>query len=343
MKNGSKKPGVLGFLFKSREISTLIILAFFFIAIGCVNSAYLAPKNLMLILSGSVMYISLAIGMAFVLLIKEVDVSVGATLGLTAAISASMLRDGASLAAVIPVTLLVGLVIGLVNGYGVTAFRVPSIIMTLGTMGVIRGVITIYTGGKWVENVPSYFKNAAEANLFGFLNVFVLCTAAVVVAIHLLISRTARGKHFAAVGDNIEGANMMGIRVDRTRILAFVLSGIYSAVAGLIYVSQVGFVSDIAGNGIEMTTIAGCVIGGVSMSGGVGSIVGAAFGAVFMTSISSALVFLKVPAYWNDTISGAILIVVVVADALLHHYSREKARKQRLLARTQNLGGVVHD
>lgn len=234
MNSKTNGAGSIGKIFKSRELSTLIILVIFFLLIGAVNRNYLAPKNLMLILSGSVMYISLAIGMAFVLLIKEVDVSVGATLGFTAAVSATLLRGGISLAVVIPVALLIGAAIGIVNGYGVTAFRVPSIIMTLGTMGVIRGVITIYTGGKWVENVPSYFKNAAQAELFGFLNVFVLLTAAVVVVLHLVVSETQQGKHFAAVGDNIDGANMMGIKVDRVKILAFVFSGVFSAVAGLV-------------------------------------------------------------------------------------------------------------
>lgn len=338
-----KKSGILSRLFKSREISTIVVLVVFTLLIGFTNSAYLAPKNLMLILSSSVMYVFLAMGMAFVLLIKEVDVSVGATLGLTAAVSATMLRNGSSMAVVVPVTILIGLLIGLINGYGVTAFRVPSIIMTLGTMGVIRGLITIYTGGKWVENLPGYVTQAAQASLFGSINLFVLATIIAVIVVHLLVVKTVGGRHFAAVGDNIDGANMMGIRVNRVKVLAFVFSGVCSALAGLVYVSQVGFVSDIAGNGLEMTTIASCVIGGVSMSGGVGSILGAAFGAVFMTSINSALVFLKVPAYWNNGISGALLIIVVVADAVFHQYSREQARRQRLLARTANVGGMDHE
>lgn len=331
---------ILGRVFKIREVTVVIFLVLLFLLVGSYNHAFLSSRNMMLTLQSSVMYIFLAIGMSFVLLTKEIDVSVGSTLGLSAAVSATLLRSGSSVFAAVIAAIAVGAVIGLINGIGVTAFRVSSIIMTLGTMGIIRGLLTIYTGGKWVENVPAFFKNASQANLFGAINDYVIITAVIVVAIHLLVSKTRGGKSFAAIGDNIDGAMMMGIKIDRLKILAYIISGVCASIAGLIYTSQVGFVSDIAGNGLEMTTIAGCVIGGVSMSGGIGSILGAAFGAIIMTSINSALVFLKVPAYWNDAISGTLLIIIVISDVLVHSYSKEKIRKQRLLARTNNIGGA---
>lgn len=329
--------------FKVREFTVVLFLVLFFVLVGLINHAFLTPNNIMLTLTSSVMYIFLAVGMSFVLLTKEVDVSVGSTLGLTAAISATMLKSNINLVIVLIVTILVGMLIGIVNGIGITVFRVPSIIMTLGTLGVIRGVLTIYTGGKWVENVPAFFKSASQAKLFNYFNVFVLITIIIVVAVHLLVTKTRQGKYFAAIGDNIEGAMMTGIKVDNVKVTAFIISGICAAIAGLIYTSQVGFVSDIAGNSLEMTTIAGCVIGGVSMNGGIGSILGAAFGAIIMTTINSALVFLKVPAFWNNTISGTLLIVIVISDVLIHTYSKNKIRKQRLLARTNSLGGTGNE
>lgn len=330
-------------LLKRREVTVIGFLIGLNILVGLANHSFLAPNNFMLTLKGSAMYIFLALGMTFVLFTKEIDVSVGSVLGISAAVAGTMLNHSANVVSVIAVTLLVGIICGLINGLGVTAFKVPSIVMTLGTAGIIRGLMYIYTDGKWVENLPDYFKKASQANLFGKINIFVLLTVAVVIIVQIFISKSSKGKFFAAVGDNIDGAVNIGINVSRIKLLSFILSGLCASVAALIYVSQIGFVSSVAGNGLEMTTIAACVIGGVSLNGGTGSIVGAAFGAIIMTTINSALVFLKVPAYWNDAISGFLLIVIVVVDIIVHTYMSTKIRRQRLLNRTMVKEGETNE
>lgn len=317
-------------LLKAREITVVAFLCILFLLVGMVNPAYLKLSNIALTLKGSVMYVFLAIGMAFVIFTKDIDVSVGSILGICAAVGATMLRDGKSLFAIIIVTIAVGAIAGLINGLGVTKLKIPAIVMTLGTMGILRGIMFIYTKGRWVENLPDYFKDASQAEMFGAINTFVLVTVLVVMLVQIYLSKGRKGKYFAAVGDNIDGATLIGIPVNTMRVIAFVISGVCASIAGLIYVSQVGFVGNVAGNGTEMTAIAACVLGGVSLNGGVGSVVGAALGAVIMNSINTALVFLKVPAYWNNTISGILLIFIVVADALIHSYLSEKARKERL-------------
>ncbi len=328
-------------LLRSREITAVIFLLILFLLVGSVNKAFLNPVNLILTLKGSVMYIFLAVGMAFVILTKEIDVSVGSILGICAAVAATMLRNGNPIVQIVLVTVVTGALAGLINGLGVAKLGVPSIVMTLGTMGILRGLMFIYTGGKWIENLPDYFKNASQAEILGGVNVFVLVTLVIIVAIQLYLTSARKGKYFAAVGDNLEGAVLIGIPVMTMRISAFVISGICAALAGLVYVSQVGFVANVAGNGTEMTAIAACVLGGVSLNGGIGSVVGAALGAVIMTTINTALVFLKVPAYWNNTISGTLLIAIVVADSLVHNYLSEKARKERLSAKITG-GGEAH-
>lgn len=330
-----------GRLSKFKEINVVLFLVLLYILVGIINSSFLSANNIMLTLKSSVMYVFLAIGMSFVLLTKEIDVSVGATLGMSAAIAGTLLQSGMNAFVIIILVLLFGVLIGLINGFGVTTLKVPSIIMTLGTCGIIRGIMFVYTGGKWVENLPDYFKKASQATIGGYINVFVVIAIAVVAAVQIIMSKYEPAKYFAAIGDNIDGATLIGVKVNRVKILSFVLSGVCAAIAGLIYTSQVGFISQVAGNGLEMTTIAGCVIGGVSLNGGIGSVLGASIGAIIMTAINSALVFMKVPAYWDDTISGLLLIVIVVADALIHHYMADKNRKQRLMARTNSMGGEV--
>lgn len=328
---------------KVREASVTTFLVILFLLVGIVNPTFLGFNNIMLTLKGSVMYVFFAIGMSFVLLTKEIDVSVGSILGICAAVAATMLRNNNSLFLIIIVTLVIGAICGLINGLGVEKLKVPSIVMTLGTMGILRGIMFIYTGGKWVENLPDYFKTASQAELFNSINVFVIITVIVVVLLQLYLSRGRKGKYFAAIGDNVDGAVLIGIPVSKMKIAAFVISGVCSAIAALVYVSQIGFVASVSGSGAEMITIAACVLGGVSLNGGIGSIVGAALGAILMTSINNALVFLKIPAYWNNTISGTLLIIIVVADVMIHTYLSDKARKERLSAKSLLIGGEINE
>ncbi|WP_281532115.1 ABC transporter permease [Anaerocolumna aminovalerica] len=327
-------------IFKAREISSLAFLIAMFLIVGAVNPAFLQTKNLFLTFNGSVVYILMAVGIAFVILSGEIDVSIGATLGLSAAVSATLLRNGSSWGIAIAAAVAVGVIIGVINGIGVTVFKVPSIIMTLGVNGVVRGSIYVYTNGKWVENVPFDFKSLSQATFMGTLTYFLLGVIVLTAVVHLILSKTKRGKYFAAVGDNVSGATLIGIPVEGTKVAAYITSGIFAALAGLMYVSRVGFVTPTAGNGYEMKAIAACVLGGISLTGGVGTVIGAAIGSVIMASISRVLVFLQFSSDYDNTITGILLIVIVVADSLIQRRLAEKARRKRLSARTlEDVGG----
>ena len=149
----------------------------------------------------------------------------------------------------------------------------------------------------------------------------------------MVLTRTRRGRWFAAVGDNANGATLVGIPTLRTKILAYVLCGVFAAVGGILFCSRIGFVTPMSGNGYEMKAIAACVLGGVSLLGGVGSVLGAAVGSVIMASISYLLVFMGFSSNYDNAITGVILIVIVVVDALLQHRSIVKNRHARLNAR----------
>lgn len=327
-------------IFKAREISSLAFLIAMFLIVGAVNPAFLQTKNLFLTFNGSVVYILMAVGIAFVILSGEIDVSIGATLGLSAAVSATLLRNGSSWGIAIVAAIAVGVIIGVINGIGVTVFKVPSIIMTLGVNGVVRGSIYVYTDGKWVENVPFEFKSLSQATFMGTLTYFLLGVIVLTVVVHLILSKTKTGKYFAAVGDNVSGATLIGIPVEGTKVAAYIVSGIFAALAGLMYVSRVGFVTPTAGNGYEMKAIAACVLGGISLTGGVGTVIGAAIGSVIMSSISRVLVFLQFSSDYDNTITGILLIVIVVTDSLIQRRLAEKARRKRLSARTlEDVGG----
>ena len=321
-------------LLHSRELTAVAFILVMFLGVGSINPTFLSTANIILLFNSSVVYTVVAIGIALIIMTGEIDVSVGSTLGMAAAVSGSMIRDGQPWLLAIGAALLIGLVVGTVNGFGVTVLRIPSIIMTLGINGIVRGLIYVYTEGRWVENIDPAFKALSQSRVAGTFTYFYLAAVVLMIGMHLVLTRTHRGRYLAAVGDNAGGAMLLGIPVEGTKWAAFVLGGMLAALGGVLYVSRVGFVTPIAGAGYEMTVIAACVLGGISLSGGVGSLVGAAVGAVIMSSIPRVLVFLGLPSTYDDTITGVMLIAIVVSDALIRKRSVERARRERLSIRS---------
>ncbi|MDY6073832.1 MAG: ABC transporter permease [Eubacteriales bacterium] len=329
---------MLKLLLKRRELSALIFLALIFLVVGAINPAFLTVNNILLCFNSSVVFAIVAIGIAFVIITGEIDVSVGATVGLSATVVGCLVRDGNPWLTSCLIGLAIGLLVGAVNGFGVVVFRIPSIIMTLGTNGIIRGLMYVYTDGKWVENIPFEFKALSQYKLFDTFTYFYLFVILIMILIHTYMTKAKKGKYFAAVGDNAAGANLLGIPVDLTKFIAFLLCGVFSSIGGIIFVSRVGFVTPIAGIGYEMKVIAACVIGGISLSGGVGNMIGAAIGAALMASISRLLVFIGLPSNLDDTITGILLIIIVVVDAIIRRNSIERARCERLSVKTSLKG-----
>ena len=300
-------------LFKARWMSSLIFLLLLFLITGIAEPEFLSYSNIISCFNTATMYTLLAIGIAFVIMTGEIDVSIGSTLGLSAAMTGLIAKQDGSIGVMLLVVIATGAVIGLLNGVGVAYFGVPSLIFTLGTNSVIRGMIYI---------------------LFAEITLYYALAVLLVAAAHIALTKTKKGKYFIAVGDNAGGANLVGISVTGTKLLAYVLCGIFAGLGGFVFASKYGQVMTVAGNGYEMTAIAACVLGGISLSGGLGNMVGAAIGAVIMSSISRLLVFIGLPSTYDNTITGIMLIVIVVVDALTQRRSIEMARRKRLLSRT---------
>lgn len=320
-------------LTKRREFTSIIFLLVLYLIVGVINPTFLKADNIMLSLNGATVYTLCAIGMAFVIFTGEIDASIGATLGLSAAVAASMIRDGKSFLMATLAAVCIGLIIGCINGVGVAILKVPSIIMTIGVNSIVRGLSYVYTGGAWVENVPSNFKAISQKGVAG-LSWLYIGTILIMIAIHLYLNKTKRGRFFHAVGDNEDGAVHIGISVTSIKLISYIICAVLASVASVIFVSRIGFVTPTSGNGYEMKAIAACVIGGISLSGGIGNMIGATVGALIMSSISRILVFLGFSSNYDNTITGILLITIVVMDAIVQHRNTENARRERLIART---------
>ncbi|MDO4483268.1 MAG: ABC transporter permease [Clostridia bacterium] len=330
-------------LFKARWMSSFIFLILLFAITGIAAPSFLNYSNIIGCFNSSTMYTLLAVGIAFVIMTGEIDVSIGATLGLTAAMTGLLAQNGGNIWTMLIVCVSVGAVIGLINGVGVAYFGVPSLIFTLGTNSVIRGLIFLLTDGRTVENFGGAISSYGNMTIGLDITLYYAIAVVIVIIAHLVLTKTHKGKYIIAVGDNAGGARLVGISVLGTKLIAYVLCGLFAGLGGFVFASKYGQVMTVAGNGYEMTAIAACVLGGISLSGGLGNIIGAAIGAVIMSSISRLLVFIGLPPTYDNTITGVMLIVIVVVDALTQRRSIEQARRKRLLSRTANHaeGGAV--
>lgn len=315
-------------------MSSFLFLAALIFIVGCVNPSFWQPTSILNCFNDSVVFTLLAVGSAFVILTGEIDVSVGATLGMSAAVGATLLRDGSNWAVAILAALAIGAIIGFVNGFGVSVLQIPSLIFTLGVNGVVRGLIYVFTKGAWVENLPAEYTRMSNTLIAGQLTTFYAVAILVVIAGHMILTQTKKGKYFIAVGDNTAGATLVGIPASQTKITAYIVSGVFAAAAGMIYTSRIGFITPTAGNSYEMKAIAACVLGGISLTGGQGSLIGASIGAIIMSSISRILVFLGFSSDYDNTITGILLITIVVINTVTQNRAILKNRHQILSART---------
>lgn len=305
-------------------------------AVALANSGYIAPGNLVRVANSTVILALLAAGSAVVIITRNIDVSVGSTLVLAGVIGAGMLRDGHDPALVIAAMLSIGAVLGAINGIGVTYGHVPSIVMTLGTLGAYRGISFLITGGYSIENLPTSYRRLGSTSAFA-MPILVWCTLLVLVVLALFMSKTRLGRHIYATGDNELGARLVGVRTNGVVIFTYVLSGLLAAAAAVVYLAQVGSISNQAGSGIEMRAIAAAVIGGVALTGGMGTLAGAALGALFVTSAVSSLSFLGIPGFWADTVIGAILLIALFTDARMRNLLAKRRLQDRYRAREEKL------
>lgn len=314
-------------LLKNRELSAFLAIVVLFAGLVALNPAYFSLQTLAMIFASAQILCLLALGATLVMLTRNIDVSVGSTVGLSAIATGVALNSGYGLMTAIAFALAIGALAGAFNGLLVVGLRIPAIVATLGTLGLYRGVMLLWTGGKWIEGLPNSLKALSEPAFIGISPLGCLVLA-LLLAGGWILSRTAFGRDFYAVGDNLAAARQLGVAVNRTRMLAFTLNGMLAACAGIVFAAQIGFVPNQTGSGLEMKAIAACVLGGISLLGGTGTLLGAFLGAFFLTQIDTVLVLFRLPAWWNDFIAGLVLLGVLVLDGRLR---QALARHQRAL------------
>ncbi|CUK20153.1 D-allose transport system permease protein AlsC [Ruegeria denitrificans] len=305
-------------IFASRELLLLVAIA---LVLGIISSrfpAFITLSNLAAVFNDTSPLILLAIGQMIVILTKCIDLSVAANLALTGMVVSliNISAPGLPIIVTLAVATGFGACLGMFNGILVWKLDIPPIVVTLGTMTIFRGTIFLLTEGKWVNSheMSDTFKAFPRTELLG-LPVLSWFAIAAVILFTIVMTRTTLGRAFYAAGGNPHAATYAGINVGRTQFWAFTISGALAGLTGYLWVSRfaVAYV-DVAG-GFELTVVAACVIGGVSIMGGIGSVPGALLGALFLGIIANALPVVNISPFWQMAISGGAIIIAVVLNA----------------------------
>ena len=323
---------MLRFFGRYRALTLVAITLVAFMVVGSIAPGYLSLSTLRIIITNGLVLMTISLGVMAVILTRNIDVSVGSILALSATVLGLSLRHGVPLGAAIPLAVLTGAGCGLFNGVMVALVGVPSIIATLGTLGLFRGLMLIMTGGVWIEALPNGLK-ALSAPLFAGLPALAFLVLAMLIAADIFLGSTRTGRFVYAVGDNAEAATHIGLPVTLIQVGSYIASGACAGFGGVVFSSQIGFIPTNAGNGIELRAIAACVLGGVSLLGGSGRVTGVIAAVFFLTSVDSALIFLKIPGYWNDLIAGVMLLTILLLDGRLRSSIDKAVRARRYRAR----------
>jgi rhamnose transport system permease protein len=320
---------LVDFVLRARTFGIVGVLALFVVITTAIQPRFLHANNVRFILATTALYAIVAVGETFVVITRNVDLSVGSVVGLSAYVSANMFQahHGIPIPLVFLVGLGVGLACGFVTGIITAVGRVPSLVVTLAMLYIIRGVDTIIVGsGQVVANaLPNSFINIFHATLLGIPDVAIAAAAVVAVAAYYLRS-FGSGRELYAMGSDPSAARLAGIPVARRIFAAFVLSGALAGFAGVVYTARYGSVSSSVGAGIELQAVAAVVIGGVAIFGGSGTVWGAALGAFLLVTINRALPSLGIEDFWQRAVIGALILGAIVLDRVL------AARQARKLA-----------
>jgi rhamnose transport system permease protein len=316
-RTGERARRLTEMVFRVRELGIVGALALLILVTGILEPRFLHADSLKNLALNASIFAILAAGQTLVIVTRNVDLSVGSVLALAAFMTGQTLADHPGIAIPLVILMAIGLgaACGVLNGVLVTFGRVPALVVTLGTLYVFRGLAFLWTNGRQVnaEKLPDSFLNIGTGSVLG-IPTLALIAFVVVVIIGQCLRDFRSGRELYAIGSNPDAARLAGVRSDRRVLAAFVISGALAGLGGALFTARFGTVDATAGTGYELTVIASAVVGGVAIFGGVGSVYGAALGAVLLGTITSSLIVLRVDAFWQQAAIGALLLLAIAFD-----------------------------
>lgn len=292
------------------------------IAVGAYNERFISARNLNSILSGNAYIAVAAIGMTMVIVIREIDLSVGALIGVLSTVSGLVAVSDAPLWMAWAAPVILGAVISGLTGVIVAYAGIPSIVVTLGTMAILQGGLIAATGGAWINDLPPEYQ-IAKLNVLG-IPMPLVWAIALTIAAAVWMKLSVFGRSLYLIGGNAEAARAVGVPVRRRIVQVFAIHGAFAGLATILFATQLQVIQSTVPPNLELLVITAAVIGGVSILGGAGTVIGASLAAILFAVIGSALVFINVSAYWLRAFIGLLILVTVLADMI---------RRQREMAK----------
>jgi rhamnose transport system permease protein len=311
---------VIAVVLRIREAGVLAFLVILGVAFSLLTDTFSTVQNLTTVATSAAILSIAACAQGIVLLTRNLDVSVGSIMGFAAYLTADFAANHPTVTplAIVLLPLAIGAALGLANGLLVAYGKVPALIATLGTMSLYRGFTYIYAHGQEVTSsrLPRWMLTSVDARFHG-VPLLVVVAALIVAAVAVFLQYFPLGRRIYAVGSNPLASFFFGLRAERVVLLAYVLAGLLSGAAGLLYAARVGTVTVVLASGWELSSLASAVIGGISVSGGSGTVAGAAFGAVVLATIDNGLVLLAVSEFWRMFIQGVAIVAAMAVDVLI--------------------------
>ncbi len=295
------------------EYFIFVIFIALVIVLTCLKPSFIQPSNLVNILKQASINGILSFGMMFVIIAGGFDMSVGSTVAFTGIVAALLGQGQYPLIVPLVIAMLAGLAVGLINGVGVSIGDLPPFIMTLGTMTAVRGLALLLCNGKPVTGISQEYRAVAAQSFFGvpMLAVFLVIVIAIC---SFVLAKTVYGRRVYACGGNLQAARVSGINTTLIRISTFSIAGLLAGLCGFLMTSRVTIGQPTAAESYEMDAITACVVGGVSMSGGVGKPWGVVVGCLLITVIANGLDIMGVSSHWQKIVKGAIIVLAVLID-----------------------------
>lgn len=315
-RNGAQRQGFLRRLFADygQECVVLGAIVLLFVVVTFINPRFVNTNNLITIFSGNAYIAVAAIGMAMVIMTGNIDVSVGALIGVLATIAGTLAVSGYPIWFALTAPIFVGMAVNTVIGVLVAYGRIPSIVVTLGALSILRGGLIGVTGGTWITDLPPDFL-IAQKRLFA-IPVPLIFMIVLTVAAFLWMRYSAFGRSIYAIGGNPEAAVATGIPVERRLVSVFAIHGAFAGLAAILFATQLQVIQSTVPPNLELTIITATVIGGVSILGGTGTVIGSTLATILFATIGSALIFINVSAYWLRAVIGLLILATVLADML---------------------------
>lgn len=301
-------------LMANQESAIVIALVLLLVIVGINNPRFLAERNILDVLQGNAYIAVAAIGMSMVIITGNIDISVGSLIGLLAVVSGRLVVSGAPIWVAWLAPLVLGMAIGALIGFIVAYLRVPSIVVTLGMLSILKGILILWANGQRVTDMPEAYL-IAQMKPFGIgMPIYFMIILTVLASIWMRYS--AMGRSFYAVGGNAEASRLSGLSEKRVIMQVFMINGIFVGIASVLYATQLSIIQATPPTAFELAVITAAVVGGVSILGGKGTVIGATLAAILINAIRSGMVFIDVSPFWIQAVQGALILITVLIDLI---------------------------